>query len=490
MTTIALSSADPTSITADAIIIAVAAGDDGVRLLPGAEPVDAPFRGSLATTLGHLGATGKAGEVTKVPAAGAAKAAVVVAVRGHRREGTTSGDAPPRRRRRGRPGRHSLSRRGSPGGRRRRRRRRGRGPPARVVHVLRLQDGQRQAHPGTATIVTHKSRDKAVKAAVVRAEIVGEAVNRTRSWVNTPARDLTPAAFADAAVAHAKGLKLNIDVLDEKALARRGYGGILGVGQGSANPPRLVRIAYRPSRAKRHVAFVGKGITFDSRLSLKPNDSMVAMKSDMSGAAAGGGRRRRGPAGAARRRHRLRAHGREHAVGQRSASLRRADDVRREDRRGAQHRRRGSADTRRCDRPRRRGRSRPDRRHRHTTGACVVALGTRVWASWPPATTCWRRSTTPRTAPVNRCGRCHCPRNCARSSTPRRRHRQPRGAVGWGAVGRCLPQGVRPGRHRVGAPGHRGPAFNDKPFGYTEGRHGCRCANADPDRRRRRRRRL
>ena len=94
---------------------------------------------------------------------------------------------------------------------------------------------------GTATIVTHKSGDKAVKAAVVRAKIVGEAVNRTRSWVNTPARDLTPAAFADAAVAHAKGLKLNIDVLDEKALARRGYGGILGVGQGSANPPRLVR---------------------------------------------------------------------------------------------------------------------------------------------------------------------------------------------------------------------------------------------------------
>ena len=88
-------------------------------------------------------------------------------------------------------------------------------------------------------------------------------MNRTRSWVNTPARDLTPAAFADAAVAHAKGLKLNIDVLDEKALARRGYGGILGVGQGSANPPRLVRIAYRPSRAKRHVAFVVE-ITFDS----------------------------------------------------------------------------------------------------------------------------------------------------------------------------------------------------------------------------------
>ena len=292
MTTIALSSADPTSITADAIIIAVAAGDDGVRLLPGAEPVDAPFRGSLATTLGHLGATGKAGEVTKVPAAGAAKAAVVVAVGA----GTLDGEGTTRRqetlRRVAGVGARALAGRASavaavPVA--------GAGDAAAVAEGLLLgsytfsdyKTDNGKPPLGTATIVTHKSRDKAVKAAVVRAEIVGEAVNRTRSWVNTPARDLTPAAFADAAVAHAKGLKLNIDVLDEKALARRGYGGILGVGQGSANPPRLVRIAYRPSRAKRHVAFVGKGITFDSGgLSLKPNDSMVAMKSDMSGAAA------------------------------------------------------------------------------------------------------------------------------------------------------------------------------------------------------------
>ena len=75
--------------------------------------------------------------------------------------------------------------------------------------------------------------------------------------------------------------------MDEKALAAGGYGGIVGVGQGSANAPRLVRIAYRPFRAKKHVALVGKGITFDSGgLSLKPPDAMLKMKSDMSGAAA------------------------------------------------------------------------------------------------------------------------------------------------------------------------------------------------------------
>jgi leucyl aminopeptidase len=70
-------------------------------------------------------------------------------------------------------------------------------------------------------------------------------------------------------------------------LAERAYGGIIGVGKGSVNPPRLVRLAYRHPEATRTVAFVGKGITFDSGgLSLKPSESMITMKSDMAGAAA------------------------------------------------------------------------------------------------------------------------------------------------------------------------------------------------------------
>src|ERR671918_36885 len=81
VTTIALSSADPTSIKVDAIVIAVGSeDDDGIRLLDGAHAVDAALGGSLATTLAQLGATGKADEVTKLPAGGAAKAPVVVAV--------------------------------------------------------------------------------------------------------------------------------------------------------------------------------------------------------------------------------------------------------------------------------------------------------------------------------------------------------------------------------------------------------------------------
>jgi leucyl aminopeptidase len=76
-------------------------------------------------------------------------------------------------------------------------------------------------------------------------------------------------------------------VLDEKALVKGNYGGIMGVGQGSHNPPRLVRIGYTHAKAKRHLAFVGKGITYDSGgISLKPAGHNETMKCDMSGAAA------------------------------------------------------------------------------------------------------------------------------------------------------------------------------------------------------------
>jgi leucyl aminopeptidase len=85
----------------------------------------------------------------------------------------------------------------------------------------------------------------------------------------------------------AKKLSLKVEVLNEQQLKKLGYGGIIGVGQGSANPPRLLHISYRPKGAKKRLAYVGKGITFDTGgLALKPAQGMEAMKSDMSGAAA------------------------------------------------------------------------------------------------------------------------------------------------------------------------------------------------------------
>ncbi len=80
---------------------------------------------------------------------------------------------------------------------------------------------------------------------------------------------------------------MTVEVLDEKALAKAGYGGILGVGSGSTRPPRLVRLSYTPAKPRATVALVGKGITFDSGgLSIKPAAKMDQMTSDMSGAAA------------------------------------------------------------------------------------------------------------------------------------------------------------------------------------------------------------
>ncbi|HTY72938.1 MAG TPA: leucyl aminopeptidase, partial [Actinomycetes bacterium] len=132
-----------------------------------------------------------------------------------------------------------------------------------------------------------QATSREVRAAAARARAVCAAVTRARDLVNTPAGDLHPKDLAEAAVALAAEAGLAAEVLDERGLRRRGYGGILGVGQGSANPPRLVRVAYRPTRTRAHLALVGKGITFDSGgLSIKPPLGMDWMKSDMAGAAA------------------------------------------------------------------------------------------------------------------------------------------------------------------------------------------------------------
>ncbi|WP_432513435.1 leucyl aminopeptidase [Kineococcus sp. SYSU DK001] len=137
------------------------------------------------------------------------------------------------------------------------------------------------------TLLVDKPRDKAVRAAVDRAGVVADAVHTARDLINTAPADLAPADLADAAVRAAEGTGLTVRVLDEDALAAGGYGGILGVGQGSSRPPRLVVLEHAPARAKGHLAFVGKGITFDSGgLSIKPAAGMETMKSDMSGAAA------------------------------------------------------------------------------------------------------------------------------------------------------------------------------------------------------------
>lgn len=127
---------------------------------------------------------------------------------------------------------------------------------------------------------------EAAERGVKRARATAGGAMVARDLVNVPPQDKRPPELADRAVALVDGLPIDVRVFDEEALADGGYGGILGVGQGSSSPPRLVELRYRPADARKHVALIGKGITFDTGgLSLKPSASMETMKSDMAGAA-------------------------------------------------------------------------------------------------------------------------------------------------------------------------------------------------------------
>jgi leucyl aminopeptidase len=140
--------------------------------------------------------------------------------------------------------------------------------------------------PILLTKATVISEHKISAAEFTRIEILSSAVHSTRDLVNTPPNQMYPAAMVKAVQSQTKGMGLTVDVWDEKGLAKDGFGGILAVGMGSSRPPRLVKIDYRPKGAKKHLALVGKGITFDTGgLSLKPAESMVGMKYDMTGAA-------------------------------------------------------------------------------------------------------------------------------------------------------------------------------------------------------------
>ena len=138
------------------------------------------------------------------------------------------------------------------------------------------------------TKITALSTARNAKSLAARAVAVASAVATARDLVNTPPSHLHPAEFAKRAKALGTAAGLEVQVLDEKALAKGGFGGIIGVGQGSSNPPRLVRLTYRGGKGKKakKVALIGKGITFDTGgISIKPAASMHHMTSDMAGAA-------------------------------------------------------------------------------------------------------------------------------------------------------------------------------------------------------------
>jgi leucyl aminopeptidase len=140
--------------------------------------------------------------------------------------------------------------------------------------------------PTKLSKLTIVSTNKFTGSELKEIESITEAVNRTKDLVNLPPNEIYPGSFVKQVTAAVKNFPIKVTVWDEKALSRDGFGGILAVGMGSSRPPRLVKIVYQPKGAKKHLALVGKGITFDTGgLSLKPAEAMVGMKYDMTGAA-------------------------------------------------------------------------------------------------------------------------------------------------------------------------------------------------------------
>jgi leucyl aminopeptidase len=141
-------------------------------------------------------------------------------------------------------------------------------------------------HPAPLEELSLVGFGAAAATSVDLARQLGGATARAREWQNTPANEMGPQELADIAGDMAGRLGLELEVLGPDELAAGGYRLLLGVGAGSARPPRLIRLQHRGGGA-RNLALVGKGITFDSGgLSLKPAESMVRMRGDMGGAAA------------------------------------------------------------------------------------------------------------------------------------------------------------------------------------------------------------
>jgi leucyl aminopeptidase len=267
------------SIAADVAVFGVSGSESG-PILHGEDAALEPLRAAL----GDLGITGAEDEVRRLPGAGAAKSIALVGLG----KGAVTGNV--LRRAAGSAARQLT----------------GIGslvlalPAASEEDVLAILEGAaigsysftryRSGEPDASrlpaseiTVVTgaEPSGDPASRAA-----IVAGAVHAVRDLVNTPPLDLYPETFAAAARELASDAPVEVTVLEGDELVAGGYGGIVGVGQGSTRGPRLVKVSYSPTGATRHLALVGKGITFDSGgLSLKPPASMVGMKYDMTGAA-------------------------------------------------------------------------------------------------------------------------------------------------------------------------------------------------------------
>ena len=269
----------PTTIRTDVLVVGVYSTDDGPRLA-----TDLPELASLGAQLAGMGVSGGKDELSRLPGIGSATSVALIGLGPGEPSPTTlryaTGSAA-----RQLVGVDSILI-ALPVG-----------TEADALAVLegagigaysftRYRHASKEKTKVPATAITVHSAVEVDDAIIERALAVSEATHQVRDLVNIPPLDLYPETFAAAVLEYAVGHEVQVDVLADEELTAGGYGGLLGVGSGSPRGPRLVKISYQPAGASKHLALVGKGITFDTGgLSLKPPASMVGMKYDMTGAA-------------------------------------------------------------------------------------------------------------------------------------------------------------------------------------------------------------
>ena len=294
MPRLALSPVAPERADADLLVLPVAAGPDGPLAPPVTAAVLERLGADLAAVTGGAGRfTGKLDDVVLLPSYGALAAPAVLLVG----VGPDDGRSPETLRRAAAvavaaAGKAAtlavaLHLAGGPGTRRVALAAVAEGT---VLAAYRFQRHKSAPDPALAAVTLLVDGEASLATAgpvLRRAEVATRATLAARDLVNEPASRINPATLAAEAVRLAKAAGLEHQVLTGPALRRGRFGAVLAVGGGSATGPRLVELRYRPPGARRHVALVGKGVTFDTGgIDLKRGAGMEGMKDDMAGAAA------------------------------------------------------------------------------------------------------------------------------------------------------------------------------------------------------------
>lgn len=289
MTNYTLRKGNPTTTKTDAVVIAVGRGPKGdLVAAPGGEDVTAAFGRNFAPMLASAAFTGADGETLRLPTAGVLRASHLVLVG----VGAIDDLSPLVLQRAAGVAARALAAASSvalalPAH-----------TPEEVSAVLSgfMAGGYRftklssaQASPGLANVIvlSDGARRGEIASAFENARLIEVAADKVRDWANRPPNLLTPEVFAAEGAALVAEFGVDATIVEPAELEELGCGGILAVGGGAANTPRLLRMTWSHPHPSARIALVGKGITYDSGgLTIKPGSSMATMKYDMAGAAA------------------------------------------------------------------------------------------------------------------------------------------------------------------------------------------------------------